>query len=385
MEYKVLWFDDLHHRFEIFKNRAKQQSINITAVTNAKDGLKLLRNPIIDFNAIIIDGLFYTDAGKEGDNVNDDAFGEVAKFLGILKAQNQIIPWFIYSGEPGFMSDDNYSLKLFSSESYGSKKIYDKKQSSDETLLFNDIKSEINSIPKTQLKIKHSDAFAIFNNGHLSQIDANALLTILIDVELDKKINNDFISLRKLIESANDVAHSKGLIPSTINSDNLTASFKFLCNKHMSYDLVQPYFHSAVSDMFILILNIIQDASHKKESLKLKVEDYVSSQANNYFFKSCLYSVLDMLSSFNILFEKFDNLELPDQKWRELLATNLYQGKIEQDEDNNYFCGDYILSYNYVQQQNLQIGQDIIVTTEKENTSRTKTKYPKFAVTFELI
>jgi hypothetical protein len=385
MEYKILWFDDLHHRFEIFKNRASQQGIHITAVTNAKDGLKLLMKPILDFNAIIIDGLFYTDADKEGDNVNDDAFGEVAKVLGNLKAQNIIIPWFIYSGEPGFMSDDNYSLKLFSSESYGSKKVYDKNKPSDEILLFNDIKSEINSIPKTQLKLKYSDAFAVFHNGHLSQMDANTLLNILIDVEIENKVNNDFLCLRKLIESAIDVAHSKDLIPANLSSDNLNASFTFLCNKHSNYKITIPYFNTAVRDLFSVFLKIIQDASHKKESLELKVENYVSSQTNNYLFKSCLYSVLDMLSAFNILFEKFDNLELPNQKWEELVPTDLFKGKIDQDEENNYFCGDYVLSYNYVQQQNLQIGQDIIITTQKENTSRTKAKYPKFAVTFEII
>ncbi|RLJ61605.1 hypothetical protein CLV86_2628 [Lacinutrix venerupis] len=384
MEFKVLWFDDVHHRFEIFKNRAKQQSINITAVTNAMDGLKLLKKPNVDFDAIIIDGLFYTDDGKEGDNVNDDAFGQVAKFLGNLKAQNKIIPWFIYSGEPGFINDDNSFLKLFSKDSYGSKKVYDKNVPTDEALLFNDIKSEINRIPKTQLKIKYSDAFALFNNGHLSQIDADTLSNILIDVELENKINNDFLSLRKLIEGTVDVAHSKGLIPFNINKNNLNASFAFLCNKNTNYELIEPYFHSAVTDLFSLYLKIIQDASHKKVSLELKVEDYISNQANNYLFRSCLYCVLDLLSVFNVLFEKFDNLELPDQKWKELIATNLYQGKIDQDEDNNYFCGDYILSYKYIQQQNLQIGQDILITTEKENTSRTKNRYSKFAVTFKI-
>lgn len=62
----------------------------------------------------------------------------------------------------------------------------------------------------------------------------------------------------------------------------------------------------------------------------------------------------------------------------------VYTGKIEKDENGNYFCGPYLLDYQYTE-ANFKIGDEVNLKTVIENPSdKTYEQYPKKSKVFFL-
>lgn len=61
----------------------------------------------------------------------------------------------------------------------------------------------------------------------------------------------------------------------------------------------------------------------------------------------------------------------------------VYTGKIEQDENNNFFCGEYLLDYKMVQTK-FAVGDLITIKSVIENPSDISyDKYPKKSKNFD--
>ncbi len=62
----------------------------------------------------------------------------------------------------------------------------------------------------------------------------------------------------------------------------------------------------------------------------------------------------------------------------------VYTGKIEKDADGNYFCGEYLLDYQYTE-KNFKVGDEVNLKTVIENPSdKSYEKYPKKSRNFFL-
>lgn len=62
----------------------------------------------------------------------------------------------------------------------------------------------------------------------------------------------------------------------------------------------------------------------------------------------------------------------------------VYTGIIEKDENGNYFCGPYLLDYQYTE-ANFKIGDEVNLKTVIENPSdKTHDQYPKKSKVFFL-
>lgn len=65
-----------------------------------------------------------------------------------------------------------------------------------------------------------------------------------------------------------------------------------------------------------------------------------------------------------------------------MLKKGVFTGIMEQDEENNFFCGAYLLDYKMA--QNHQLGDIITIKTVIENPSdKSYTKYPKKSKNFD--
>ena len=63
--------------------------------------------------------------------------------------------------------------------------------------------------------------------------------------------------------------------------------------------------------------------------------------------------------------------------------NGVYTGKIEQDENNNFFCGEYLLDYKMVQTK-FTVGDLITIKSVIENPSDISyDKYPKKSKNFD--
>ena len=63
----------------------------------------------------------------------------------------------------------------------------------------------------------------------------------------------------------------------------------------------------------------------------------------------------------------------------------VYTGIIEKDSDGNYFCGEYLLDYQYTIAGKFKLGDEINIKTIIENPSdKSYEKYPKKSRNFFL-
>ena len=151
--YKILWFDDEHQTLETVKEEALVNDIELIGFTNAKSGLKELEDNFNQYQAVIVDGLFFDESEQDEIDKGGTAFGKVALFLKSQKDKGKVIPWFILSGQPSFVKEKNILVELLSDSDFNNGKIYDKNNDEDFVKLFSDIKSEANKIETTKINI----------------------------------------------------------------------------------------------------------------------------------------------------------------------------------------------------------------------------------------
>ncbi|MFN4197825.1 MAG: hypothetical protein ACK4FS_02235 [Flavobacterium sp.] len=177
-KYKVIWFDDEHHNLEIIKEQALLENIKLIGYSNAAEGISEIKNNYNEYDAVILDGLFFINPDQVGTDLDQTAFGEVAKVLNELKAKNKILPWFIFSGQKSFVKDKNVLLDVMKDESFANGKVFDKNIDEDFVELLAEIKKEADKNPERIIKLKNPEIFSIFNEGILGDDVESQLISL---------------------------------------------------------------------------------------------------------------------------------------------------------------------------------------------------------------
>lgn len=220
--YKVLWFDDKFETSELTLEEALLEDIILIGYTNAKEGVKELQENYNEYDAVILDGLFYEDAEQAGTDLDDSAFGQVAKVISNLKAREIFLPWFIYSGQKKFRKGDSPFIKLFKEESYAGGKIFDKNKDEDSEELWREIKKAADKRPQRKARLKNPEIFKIFEKGYLpSEVEDQVMQ--LLSKPLPKnnsEIKAILTNIRSVQESIFLKLESIRVIPDNIRSAN---------------------------------------------------------------------------------------------------------------------------------------------------------------------
>ncbi|KQB43881.1 hypothetical protein RCH33_371 [Flavobacterium daejeonense] len=198
-----MWFDDEHQKFQSIKDEALLEDVRLIGYSNAKEGTPELRNNYKDYDAVILDGLFFKTADHQGTDIDDSAFGEVAKLLGELRAQNKILPWFIYSGQPSFVKDKNSFVELFRDVSFANGKVFDKNKDEDLVELLIEIKKAADTNPERIIKVNNPEIFSIFEEGVLPVEIETQLLSIF-----KKPFYNDKAELKAILANIRSIQES---------------------------------------------------------------------------------------------------------------------------------------------------------------------------------
>lgn len=226
--YKVIWFDDEHERFQPIKDEAKLEDVQLIGYSNSKEGTPELRNNYKDYDAVILDGLFFKEEGQKGTDIDQTAFGEVAKVLTELKAKGIVLPWFIYSGQPSFVKDKNDLLEVLKDKTFANGKVFDKSKDQDFKELLAEIKKAADSNPERIIKINNPEIFSIFEEGILTDEVESQLMSLF-----KKPFYNDRAELKAILTNIRSVQESVFLKLEGINilPKNLTFINKV---KHLS-------------------------------------------------------------------------------------------------------------------------------------------------------
>ncbi len=227
-KYKVIWFDDEHDKFQPIKDQAILKEIKLIGYSNSKEGIPELRNNYKDYDAVVLDGLFFKNSDHQGTDIDDSAFGEVAKVLSELKAQNKILPWFIYSGQKSFVKDKNSFVELFKDTSFANGKVFDKNKDEDFIELLTEIKKAADSNPERKIKISNPEIFSIFEEGILPVEIETQLISIFQKQHFENKAELKAIltNIRSIQESIFIKLEGIGVLQSglTFNQKNIHLS-----------------------------------------------------------------------------------------------------------------------------------------------------------------
>ena len=103
-----------------------------------------------------------------------------------------------------------------------------------------------------------------------------------------------FTSLRKVMEGMFDICRKRRIIP---DINELNGCCAFLENKHSDYYIVEgeKIMHEALVYALRYALDMTQDASHNREKLKLRTDEYARETQSNHLFSSVLHVTMDLL------------------------------------------------------------------------------------------
>lgn len=293
--YKVLWFDDQFDTLVEINDSAYENGIDLVGFRDSKTGIQHLHENINHYHAILLDGKFYQTPTQVGDDLSENALGEVIRELSRLE-HIRFLPYFILSGDKTFMEKDNSLLTGISKQN----KVYSKWSIKELEELWLSIKTEADNEEVNKIKSQYQPVFNIFNGRLLdpsyeSQI-INLIKTSTSDHYLDCK--DGFNGIRRILEHVFSNLNKLGFIPDSIMESKqwFNPASRFLCDNHNEYELSEKIISPAVQFQIKTLVQLCQDASHElKEKLSIAVSDHITQNRTNYLFKSALYMLFDIL------------------------------------------------------------------------------------------
>lgn len=304
-EYKVIWFDDEHEKFQSIKDEAILENVKLIGYSNSKEGIPELRDNFKEYDAVLLDGLFFKEEGQKGTDIDQTAFGEVAKVLNELKAKSIILPWFVYSGQPSFVKDKNDLLEVLKDKTFANGKVFDKSIDQDFTELLKEIKKAADSNPERIIKVSNPEIFSIFEEGILLDDVENQLLSIF-----KKPFYDDRAELKAILTNIRSIQESIFVKLEGINilPRNLTFSNKV---KHLSGNKSYASSWNPISIVYQTTeIENLQEWIHITCGTyihHLEEQHYAGYMISNYAIQSMFSGLLELLLWFKKTYKENTN------------------------------------------------------------------------------
>lgn len=303
--YKVLWFDDEHERLEGVKFSALEAGIKLVGFTNKADGLNELNKNASLYDAIILDGLFYTSA-YAAEKGSDIAFAETARELD-KRSKELNLEWFILSGQTSFSLNSQTIISLF-----GQKRVFDKNKDHELDELWHEVKHAADNRDLTKIKNLYPQVFECLSADYWNKQAAVKLLNILKHLELSPELTPGeslFNDLRKVIEYLFRACNKLGLLhDDLINDDkvNLSWSLSFLSGYPIDIPLKgakitcrTAHFPPLINKMLRFVLDVCNSASHTlsdaENDSNLSIGLRQSVTQSSFLLRGCCLQVMDVI------------------------------------------------------------------------------------------
>lgn len=330
MKYKVLWIDDdCNTTGSNFIGQAEQYEVDLIAFESHEEGIAYLDNNFDTIDAVILDAK--VKLRKED---------TVAKLDGLKASRDKLIefnqtddlPFFIFTGQPDYVSNDIFR------ESYG--EFYVKGE--DEEKLIQDLIDRIEQKEDYILKKKYKTLLSSCSDSFLGHDNYSRLFNLVKDIENGSKINNSedmLTAVRKIVEGLFSALGKLEIIPSNLIGTKgwINGSSLFLSGKHSDYQLLQDIVPPIIRFNIYKLLAIIQDGSHAYGDLKYEVDKYLKNSKSDYLFRSCVYSLFDLVLWFNEFVSNNGDIESNRSKWEIVgVEEGWVSGIVLRIADNGY-------------------------------------------------
>jgi hypothetical protein len=319
-QYSVLWLDDEFDVLDLIYEDAAENGISLVGYKSAEEGVLALENTIFKYDAILVDGNFYSKKAHTGDNVSALAFGEVAKWLN-QNQNSKKLPLFVLSGQTNFTSGTNELTALFDV-----KKVYEKQRIEDLHQLWLDIARAADEQPDTQVRHKYSKMLEACDSLDPAGESSFILLQILKNVHTSTPIDDElyYNQLRIVLEKLFRVANRYGLLHDKCISNgrvNLNASSLFMAGKafeKLQIKCAVAHFPLLIANHVRNVLDVTNAASHTDDNNndnRNTLTYYRGTVQTPYLLYSLTFALMDVIVWFELYVKDNNNVEQNRRYW----------------------------------------------------------------------
>ena len=396
---QVLWFDDEYHKLHAIFEEALDHGIKLIGVTNAIEGINLLRRHPENYDAILLDGIFHSH-DQLNDTLSEKAFGKVALYLRENHSNHQL-SWYILSGQATF-KEDNVLVSTF-----GDKRVYDKANKTDRTDLFETICAENSDKDLVKLRTQYAAVFDACNTLQFTSAEIGILIDVLKqpEVQLDTHTKKQKLkSAREFIESYFLVANRLGFIDDICISHGQVSmlwAVRYLGKQQLTITLndvkVNFQFNGLQMPIELYgllnhVLNICQAAAHKDNSSevenKIRITEYLDKMPQTYLLSIVSSTLCEAILWLHQHVEKYPDIaynrtcweripvndsrldERPDDEWIEgtvlSIASNGYGTFKRSDNGKNLsIIPQFVNEHKLVPGQTIRVIAQLVENTAK--------------------
>lgn len=205
-KYNILWIDDEWDKMPAFKQECEElYNLKLEPYRTRKAGMQALEDNLEKWHAVLLDAKMFDES--ENEQASLAGLGKAKAHLDRLSIK-KAIPYFISTGQPDLLDDDNFKA-LFGN--------YYTKAKDDEKLMA-DILQAILNAESSQIKAIYSNVFASSETLGISEYIDSILLDILLPLHYTEKQSSfkpihHYNQLRQLVEYLFRACHKVGLIP----------------------------------------------------------------------------------------------------------------------------------------------------------------------------
>lgn len=385
-KYKILWIDDQYELLSELMERCELiNGFEITKCRFAKEGMKVFEDNLEIWSAVILDAKVLMESMNEIPNLNGLRY--CRDRINELKAK-RYVPMFIFTGQPDLISNELFENMV--------SKYYSKGDDDDELIL--DIISAADSQEETQITHKYQNIFDSLEILGISKYSKSIVLDILLPLHYTERQStfkpiHHYNQLRQLVEYLFRACHKVGLIPDQCIPEgivNLNQCSIYLAGKNAEKagvrygeigERVIPDYIEAIIRAVLDFGNVHSHTVELDTEDMLKVENILKSSQSKYLIFGLTLQMCETVTWLANYISTHNDKEI-NLYYCQSLITNekdKYEGKdfiVEQDEKNNYHCGQCRLSYKAA--QGLK-GQMVTLLEVKDNEAKNKDNYPYFA------
>lgn len=369
MNYKVLWIDDdCHTTGKDFIGQAEQDDVDIIAFESHEEGMLYLEQNIDEIQAVILDAKVKF---KKSDTVTG-LDGLKASRDKLIELNNKLdLPFFIFTGQPDYQSNEIFK------QSFG--EFYVKGE--DDDRIIKDIISRVEQKEDYILQKKYKDVLITCSDNFLGKKNYSRLLELVKHIEKNDKIKggeDKLTSVRKIVEALFYSLGKLEIIPSELIGAKgwINGSSLFLAGKHKDYVLEEEVVSPIITFNIHKLLDIIQDGSHAYGDLKYEVDSYIKNCKSDYFFRSCVFLLFDLILWFNEFVSNNQDIDANKVKWNcKAIEGEWMSGRITRIAENgwgtllpNSSIKTISIPPKMVEDNNLKEGDTISVITELNGT-----------------
>lgn len=316
--YNIVWADDEIDDLldDDTVDELKEQGFNIIGKAhNGKELEQLLKKPET-VDAVIVDANFNeSDTHIESERDTSGLTYARSIYTHMLK---RTIPFFLLTNRADELLREIYQYNPdFLDDFPRYKRWFKKSDMAEYNSMFDEIKKTVNESKSTNF---------IVRNRYQHELNAASLIDGTDDFILEflvrdydntlTEIKEPFVSVRRSVEKVFGRCETMKLIPPISDNTNGTAAY-FLKNKYTLKEATEykTYFEMLGNDIMSkplaqslkYIVDITQDASHSKNDLKLKVEEYFEETKDVLLLRSVVFILIDVVKWFAITLLNHNN------------------------------------------------------------------------------